>query len=429
MATQTKVCDACGQSVTYTGHRGFRDAHRVCPKAGVSAIDDDHKACPRHGSLVWVIGPYSTFRACAERYCAEGRRGKPWRYCAPRGEYADGGRDDSDDAEATIAAVATNPPPPEVRSTPTDNGGIELTALGGLLDAIKAHVERRASEIAAQCADKWIKQAQADGKLATRTIEFKCNGEVFARIEGVHHRALLRLIKLYKAGFRNFLVVGPAGSGKTTLAQNLATALAREFGQVSCTSGMSESALVGRGIPNLTTGETVYESTDFVRCYETGGVFLLDEVDAADANVMLVINSALANGHMSLTARTANPAAVRHADSVIICAANTWGTGADRQYVGRNQLDAAFLDRFVGSVIEVDYDRDLEKSLIGDNALCERVWSVRDKARTMGLRRVVGTRFLMSVARLVKGAGETVGAALTACTVGWTADERSKAGV
>lgn len=38
--------------------------------------------------------------------------------------------------------------------------------------------------------------------------------------------------------------------------------------------------------------------------YEEGGVFLLDEVDAADANVLLVINQALANGHLPVPNRT-----------------------------------------------------------------------------------------------------------------------------
>ncbi len=36
---------------------------------------------------------------------------------------------------------------------------------------------------------------------------------------------------------------------------------------------------------------------------------------------------------------------------------------ADRQYVGRNQLDAASLDRFY--VIPMDYDNELESSLYG----------------------------------------------------------------
>jgi len=61
--------------------------------------------------------------------------------------------------------------------------------------------------------------------------------------------------------------------------------------------------------------------------------------------------------------------------------------------------------------------------------VCARVWEIRSKVADLKLRRVVGTRFLLSVARLVKGAGETMDAALQACTVGWTSDERSKLGI
>jgi cobaltochelatase CobS len=39
--------------------------------------------------------------------------------------------------------------------------------------------------------------------------------------------------------------------------------------------------------------------------------------------------------------------------------ANTFGTGADRQYVGRNQLDESTLDRFRIGQIERDYDSEI----------------------------------------------------------------------
>lgn len=450
---QTRKCDACGQSVTYPGHRGFIDYHRTCPKRGTSAVDATHSPCPTHGTLVWVIGPYSAFRACENRNCTAGKRGKQWRYCAPRGQYAGTGntteitdaRESGDgvsdvsvvEAIAVVAndtqstEVATAPPTTTATTTestsvqPTNAAAISLASLGTLGESIQSYVDARASQLTTEM----ITERLRDVKLGHASVEWKVNDRPFAKIEGAHHKALPRLLKLYAAGFRNFLVVGPAGSGKTTLAHNLATSLLLDFGGVSCTAGMSESALTGRPIPNLTTGATVFESTDFVRCYESGGVFLLDEVDAADANVMLVINSALANGHMPVPARSESPNATRHDNSVIICAANTWGTGADRQYVGRNQLDAAFLDRFVGATIEVEYDRDLESSLVADANICARVWTIRDKVTALKLRRVVGTRFLMSVARLVRGAGESLNDALRACTVGWTIDEQTKAGV
>jgi hypothetical protein len=77
----------------------------------------------------------------------------------------------------------------------------------------------------------------------------------------------------------------------------------------------------------------------------------------------------------------------------------------------------------------VDYDRELESAVVGDAHVCATVWSIRDKVNSLKLRRIVGTRFLMSVARLTKGAGDTMAAALLACTEGWTDDERTKVGI
>ncbi len=83
----------------------------------------------------------------------------------------------------------------------------------------------------------------------------------------------------------------------------------------------------------------------------------------------------------------------------------------------------------MGATVEVDYDRDLEAALAGDAHICARVWEIRAAVASLKLRRVVGTRFLLSCVRLVKGAGETLDAALGACMTGWTTDERVKVGV
>lgn len=391
-------CAACGTTVKSNGHGIYANHRTSCPQVGKPA---GGPPCPTHGALVWGT-PQAETKAPA---------------------------DDSTPQPSTPEATPIQETHAPMTKNPSPDKALKalgtLANLGSLGETIADYVEHRARELATDI----VAEAMKDANHGPRSIEWKVNDKPFAAVDGAHHKALPRVLKLYAAGFRNFLIVGPAGSGKTTLARNLAVALSLTFASVSCTSGMSESALTGRAIPNLTTGETVFQSTDFVRCYEAGGVFLVDEVDAADANVMLAINSALANGHMPLPNREAAPTAERHPDAVIVCAANTWGTGADRQYVGRNQLDAAFLDRFVGATIEVEYDRDLEAGLVGDAHICARVWQIRDKVAELKLRRVVGTRFLLAVARLVKGAGETMGNALLACTVGWTEDERTKVGV
>jgi hypothetical protein len=124
------------------------------------------------------------------------------------------------------------------------------------------------------------------------------------------------------------MLVGPAGCGKTIAAEQVAEALGRQFGHICFTAGASETWLFGRQTPNG------FIEGEFSRIYREGGVFLFDEIDAADANLLMAINTALANGHLKnpISGETIQ----RHKDFVGIAAANTVGKGGNAQYTGRN---------------------------------------------------------------------------------------------
>ena len=97
-------------------------------------------------------------------------------------------------------------------------------------------------------------------------------------------------------------------------------------------------------------------------------------------------------------------------------------------YVGRNQLDESTLDRFrIGQVV-MDYDRELEKSLLGDRVLLTWLWEIRSKAAECQLRRVVSTRFIAKAA-VMHAAGWSAGRIVGQLVCGWTQDEKSKVGV
>lgn len=225
---------------------------------------------------------------------------------------------------------------------------------------------------------------------------------------------------------RPVLLVGPAGCGKSHLAKLVADSLGLDFDAMSCTAGMSESHLLGRSVPDLTHGKNRFQGTAFLDRYEKGGLFLLDEMDAADPNLLLAINTALANGYCNVPNRTASPKAVQHDDFIAIATANTFGRGATRQYAGRSQLDEATLDRFRIGTVECDYDMAVEEAVCPDAALRAKCWDVRRKIEQAGLRRVMSTRFMADAHTMVSQAGWTIDDVMQQFVSGWTKEEVSK---
>ena len=242
------------------------------------------------------------------------------------------------------------------------------------------------------------------------------------KVEG-HVRAEFKKILTRATIGINILLVGPAGSGKTHLAHQVAEALGRPFASISCTAGMSESSLQGWLIPG-DGGSFQYLTSDFVRMYEEGGVFLFDEIDAADSNTLLFVNQALANGSFFLPIRKGSSVVKRHPDFVCMAAANTFGTGANQSYAGRERLDESTLDRFRAGVVSLDYDQTFERKTVAPDLLAWG-WAIRKRISEARLRRVMSTRFLLDATKLLK-AGETVEEIKATFFEGWSSDEIKK---
>jgi len=197
---------------------------------------------------------------------------------------------------------------------------------------------------------------------------------------------IVRLIALRQ----HVWLVGPAGSGKTTAVEQAAAACGLEFGSISVGEQTMLSQIVGYMSPAGMLVRSVFRAR-----YEHGGVFLLDEVDAGNANVLTAINSALANGQCAFP----DGMVQRHKDFVCIAAGNTFGIGANRVYVGRCQIDGATRDRF--AFLEFPYDEKLESQLCGNAKWLARVLSVRAAVVKLGVRHVVSPRASISGARML----------------------------
>lgn len=175
------------------------------------------------------------------------------------------------------------------------------------------------------------------------------------------------------------MLIGPAGSGKNVAVSQVADALGQHMYYTNNAS--NEFKLTGF----IDAGGN-YRDTEFYRAFKNGGIFFLDEIDNSDSSALIVINSALANGYMAFPHETID----RHPNFRIIAAANTWGKGADLQYVGRNALDGATLDRFDN--IFFDYDVNLERALYPNDEVLEFMWSFRNAVYQSKIPHIVSTR-------------------------------------
>lgn len=313
-------------------------------------------------------------------------------------------------APSTPATPVPEPKPPS--GTPADAGFASLIA--GIVSAVK---EPLMAEIKAEAAAMLPEIRQTVIKLPEMPEPVP--------VDGVTHSAFEAVTRLVRANIP-VLLVGPAGSGKTFLALQVAKALGSARQDViSCSEGLTEGQILGRLLPTGSGGGFEYEPSGYVQCYEQGGVAVLDEIDNGNANVLTVLNASVSNGHLSVPNRTKNPTAVRHADFRLIACANTYGNGADRLYVGRNQLDAATLDRFRIGTVTVDYDRNLEKTLGIPEEILKWGWAVRDAITAHSLRRIMSTRSLQNAHRAVQ-AGLSLEAVKSGYFADWTSSEIAK---
>lgn len=210
---------------------------------------------------------------------------------------------------------------------------------------------------------------------------------------GIQHRQFKKLLGACLtrsiAGPTNVWLTGPAGSGKTKAAEGVAKALGLKFEF----NGAIDTPYKLLGF--IDAGGKV-NRTAFREAYEHGGVYLFDEVDASQPAALLAFNAALANGYADFP----NGRISRHPDCVIIAAANTWGTGPNSDYVGRNKLDAAFLDRF--AQISWGYDNDLERVLADHNSWVDFIQAVRANLMDRGVKAVISPRASITGGALLK---------------------------
>lgn len=282
-----------------------------------------------------------------------------------------------------------------------DNTKINLA--NELLKDIQVSVEEEANKILKNLEEKINLEYQAITEKIPLTINIGTVEKPQTKLVHSAFADIVKVLQSQKAVRKNIMLVGEAGSGKTQLAADIAEALNRKFYPMSVGLQTTKSDLLG-----FINAYGNYVTTPLREAFEKGGVLLLDEFDAAHAGVVTIINSLLANGHCSFPDKIVEA----HKDFICIVACNTYGDGGTFNYIGRNKLDAATLDRFV--TIKVGYDKKLEKKLCNNTILLDKFNNMRKLCNSKKLNVVLSTRSLLNCQDLMH-AGYDMKDALQMC--------------
>ena len=253
----------------------------------------------------------------------------------------------------------------------------------------QTQAEKIESEIMGQVEDKVRSFIKDEYGTIERKITTVVDGKKVP-MAGIQHDKFETVLK-FVANDEPVFLTGPAGSGKNVLCKQVAEALGLKFYFTNAVT--QEYKLTG-----FTDALGNYQPTQFYKAFTEGGVFMLDEMDASIPEVLVILNAAIANRYFDFPAPIGYKEA--HPDFRIIAAGNTVGQGADYEYVGRNQLDAASLDRF--AIVKIGYSEAIENSVAcGDAELAQFCREFRNAAHKAGQQVIVSYRAIGRLAKML----------------------------
>ena len=290
------------------------------------------------------------------------------------------GKSPAQSDEALIAIYnGTTPPPVAAAPTAADAAAVADILRKPVTERLVQAAKDKVQTITDTAVDAAVKAA-VDAVQVHRTvrIEVKRGDDIKVLSDEYRHPIFMDVLTALSVR-ENVYLVGGAGSGKTTLAKQAADALGLPF----YSTGAVGMAYQLQGFINA---EGDYMATDLYRAYTEGGVFLFDEIDGSSANAILAFNAIAANDFAAFP----NGTVKRHDDFVIIAAANTYGNGANRDYIGRAPLDGSSLDRF--GFIAMDYDEKLELAISLNDVWTRWVQQCRKVANEHRMQVIISPR-------------------------------------
>ena len=170
--------------------------------------------------------------------------------------------------------------------------------------------------------------------------------------------AIYNKVKKAVAAGMTPVIFGPAGSGKSRMAKEIAEDLGKEFHTLSFSGGLRYSQVFGS--QTLKENNTEWTPAPLLNWVQTACMILLDEIFSADPEVLLGLNSILEADTRSIS----TPIGVIkvHPECLFIAAANSNGRQQSRQYTGAVRSDDSLLDRLIPPFY-MDYDERVEEKI------------------------------------------------------------------
>ena len=152
------------------------------------------------------------------------------------------------------------------------------------------------------------------------------------------------------------IIIGPKGTGKTTLVREYAIRKSKNLQSINFSLRTRESHLVGT--KSLTDGNIGFDEGILVKSMKEGNILYLDEINAAEADVLLRLDEALDDRRQLI---------LKESGGEIIKAKDSWfvvSTINPLTHVGTKELPPQILSRFPVRV-RLDYPpEDIEYQII-----------------------------------------------------------------